>query len=239
MARTGPRSADTRANQFVLPHGAKSTRPLDGRSREFVKHDTHNGPHLTGDQYASYPRKRKNVSCLREQPAAQKGGRFPQKTVNRRPQPLQRRDDHASYSQSTSPSSRFQAFEQWARHDAGVCHYGVSPNLDFSIRPQLAACVGSHEHNADWRKSRRVADRHPNQASPFLGTSSSSSSMPVIVTAKRLPGGLGRLDHIGSVTVSTAFRPVGPRPAASMRTGDLLAGQRHLIIGRRDSQSHC
>lgn len=53
---TGPQSADTRANQFVLPHGAKSTRAVDGRSREFVKHDTHTGPHLTGDQHAHYLR---------------------------------------------------------------------------------------------------------------------------------------------------------------------------------------
>lgn len=56
MDGTGPKSADTRVNQFVLPHGAKSTRPVDGRCREFVKHDTHNGPHLTGDQSAPYPR---------------------------------------------------------------------------------------------------------------------------------------------------------------------------------------
>lgn len=56
MDETRPESADTRVSQLVLPHGAKSTRAVDGHSRKFVKHDTHTSPHLTSDQYAYQPR---------------------------------------------------------------------------------------------------------------------------------------------------------------------------------------
>lgn len=110
-------------------------------------------------------------------------------------------DAYASNTQSTPPSSRLGASEPRARHDAGVRHYGIPPNLDFNTRSLPAACAGSHEGSADWWKSRRAAYTPPPTRLPPPWYILIRLADANIVTASCLPGELGRLDHVGSVAV--------------------------------------